>query len=315
VSQIGYMFLGVGLGGTAYALAIIYLLAHGFFKAGLFLGAGSVMHAMADQTDIRRFGGLWRYQRITWATFGLAWLAIIGIPPLSGFFTKDPIIEAAYNRPGWTGLLFGTAALLGAGVTGFYMTRLFVLTFHGPKRWTDDVHPHESPPVMTIPLVLLAIGSVAAGFLMTLDSSVVRWLTPVFGEPPEHAERFPAWQVTTVSVVLVAATAGLAYLLFRNGTALAPQPAGPVVTAARKNLYGDAVNETLFEKPGKYLTRALVYFDSKGIDGLVNALAAVVGGGSGRLRRAQTGFVRSYALSMLGGALLIAVAFLVVRLG
>src|SRR5439155_595902 len=97
VSQIGYMFLGVGLGGVAYALALIHLLAHGFFKAGLFLGAGSVMHAMNDQTDIRRFGGLWRYLKITWITFGLAWLAILGIPPLSGFFSKDPIIEAAFN--------------------------------------------------------------------------------------------------------------------------------------------------------------------------------------------------------------------------
>src|SRR2546421_5218111 len=141
VSQIGYMFLGVGLGGVAYSLALIHLLAHGFFKAGLFLGAGSVMHAMDDQTDIRRFGGLWRYMRITWATFGLAWLAILGIPPLSGFFSKDPIIEAAFNRAGWSGWLFGTAALVGAGVTAFYMTRLFVLTFHGPKRWTDAETP------------------------------------------------------------------------------------------------------------------------------------------------------------------------------
>src|SRR5881227_3428491 len=177
VSQIGYMFLGVGLGGVAYALALIHLLAHGFFKAGLFLGAGSVMHAMNDQTDIRRFGGLWRYMRITWITFGLAWLPILGIPPLSGFFSKDPIIEAAFNRPGWTGWLFGTAALLGAGLTAFYMTRLFVLTFHGPKRWTDEVHPHESPPVMTVPLILLGVGSLAAGGLMA--SPVKSWLTPV----------------------------------------------------------------------------------------------------------------------------------------
>src|SRR5258705_136230 len=151
VSQIGYMFLGVGLGGGAYALAIIHLLAHGFFKAGLFLGAGSVMHGMHDQVDIRRFGGLWKYMRITWATFGLAWLAIIGLPPLSGFFTKEPIIAAAFERAGWAGWLYGTAALLGAGLTAFYMTRLFVLTFHGPKRWTQDIdHPHESPPAMTI---------------------------------------------------------------------------------------------------------------------------------------------------------------------
>src|SRR3989440_934962 len=127
VSQIGYMFLGVGLGGVAYALALIHLLAHGFFKAGLFLGAGSVMHAMNDQTDIRRFGGLWRYLRITWITFGLAWLGILGIPPLSGFFSKDPIIEAAFNREGRTGGLFRTAAPGGAGVPPVSMTPLCVL--------------------------------------------------------------------------------------------------------------------------------------------------------------------------------------------
>ncbi len=314
VSQIGYMFLGVGLGGGAYALAIVYLLAHGFFKAGLFLGAGSVMHAMRDQTDIRRFGALAPHMRITWATFGLAWLAIIGIPPLSGFFTKDPIIEAAFNRPGWTGWLFGTAALLGAGFTAFYMTRLFVLTFHGPQRWTPEItHPHESPPVMTIPLIVLAVGSVGAGGLMA--TTVVDWLNPVFGEAVEHEVRLQAWFVATLTVLVVLVGAGFAYLLFRDGTAEKPQPAGPLVAAARENLYGDTVNEAVFELPGRYLTRALVFIDNRGIDGLVNGLAAAVGGGSGRLRRLQTGFVRSYALSMLAGALLVAAAFLVVRLG
>src|SRR2546423_424592 len=159
VSQIGYMFLGVGLGGVAYALALIHLLAHGFFKAGLFLGAGSVMHAMNDQTDIRRFGGLWRDMRATPVPLRPARSADLGMPPLSGFFSKDPIIEAAFNRAGWTGWLFRTAALIGARGTAVYMTRLFLPTFHGPKRWTDDVHPHESPPVMTIPLLLLGLGS------------------------------------------------------------------------------------------------------------------------------------------------------------
>ena len=316
VSQIGYMFLGVGLGGGAYALAIIHLLAHGFFKAGLFLGAGSVMHGMHDQVDIRRFGALWRFMKITWVTFGVAWLAIIGIPPLSGFFTKEPIIVAAFERPGWTGWLYGTAAMLGAGLTAFYMTRLFVLTFHGPKRWTEDIdHPHESPPVMTIPLIFLAFGSVAAGFLM--KTSVVDWLTPVFEGAPEPVSGDHLSELTIELLGLGVTVLGglIAWALFRTGTALQEQPAGPVVTAARRNLYGDAVNETVFEKPGTYLTRALVYIDNRGIDGLVNGLAAAVGGGSSRLKRVQTGFVRTYALSMLGGALLVAVAFLVVRLG
>ncbi|GAA1362525.1 NADH-quinone oxidoreductase subunit L [Catellatospora chokoriensis] len=320
VSQIGYMFLGVGLGGGAYALAIIHLLAHGFFKANMFLGAGSVMHGMNDQVDIRRFGGLWKYMKITWLTFMMGWLAIIGIPPLSGFFTKEPIIVAAFARPGWTGWLFGLAALIGAGLTAFYMTRLFILTFHGPKRWTTakegsvDQHPHESPLVMTIPLIFLALGSIFAGWLMA--SPVAEWLTPVLGaRVEEHPTTLSHTTITVLSLALTVAGAGLAYALFNKGTALAPQPAGPVVTAARNNLYTDAFNEAVFEKPGKWLTRALVFVDNKGVDGLVNGLAALVGGGSGRLRRLQTGFVRSYALSMLLGGVLVLGAFVAVQLG
>src|SRR5690606_16420161 len=313
VSQIGYMFLAVGLGGVAYALGIIHLLAHGFFKAGLFLGAGSVMHAMDDQVDIRRFGGLWKLMPITWATFGLAWLAIIGIPPLSGYFSKDPIIASAVSRPGWTGWLFGGAALLGAGLTAFYMTRLFVLTFHGPKRWTEGQHPHESPAVMTVPLVLLAVGTVAAGGLMA--TSVVEWLTPVFGDQPEPHGPLSHTMVTVLTMIVVVLGGVGAWALFRNGTALAPAPAGALVTAARANLYTDALNETLFEKPGRWLTRALVFVDNRGVDGIVNGLAAAMGGTSSRLRRLQTGFVRSYAMSMLAGALLIVAAFVAVQQG
>jgi NADH-quinone oxidoreductase subunit L len=315
VSQIGYMFLGVGLGGAAFALALVHLLAHGFFKANMFLGAGSVMHGMNDQVDIRRFGGLAKHMRITWITFATGWLAIIGIPPLSGFFSKEPIIAAAFEREGWTAWLFGMAALLGAGLTAFYMTRLFVLTFHGPDRWTDDIkHTHESPPIMTIPLILLALGSLAAGWLMS--TTVPNWLESVFG--PEQEEPHAVLSHTAITILSIAITlagAGLAWALFRNGTAEQEQPAGALVTAARRNLYTDAFNEAVFEKPGIYLTRALVFLDSKGIDGAVNGLAASVGGSSGRLRRLQTGFVRSYALSMLTGAVLVVGAFLAIQLG
>ncbi|WP_433793039.1 NADH-quinone oxidoreductase subunit L [Actinoplanes sp. CA-252034] len=315
VSQIGYMFLGVGLGGGAYALAIIHLLAHGFFKANMFLGAGSVMHGMHDQVDIRRFGGLSKHMKITWLTFGTGWLAIIGIWPLSGFFTKEPIIAAAFVGEGWRPWVFGGAAMLGAGLTAFYMTRLFVLTFHGPARWTEDnQHPHESPAIMTIPLILLAIGSVGAGFL--LATSVPEWLTPVLGEHGEEAHGVLSHTVITILSLLVTVIgAGLAWALFRNGTALEPEPAGVLVTAARRNLYTDAFNEAVFERPGIYLTRALVFLDNKGIDGVVNGIAAGIGGGSGRLRRLQTGFVRSYALSMLTGAMLVVGAFLAIQLG
>ncbi|GIH09969.1 NADH-quinone oxidoreductase subunit L [Rhizocola hellebori] len=316
VSQIGYMFLGVGLGGGAYALAIIHLLAHGFFKANMFLGAGSVMHGMKDQVDIRRFGALSKYMKITWLTFMMGWLAIIGIPPLSGYFTKEPIIAAAFERGDWTSWLFGWAALLGALLTAFYMTRLFVLTFHGPKRWTEGQHPHESPPVMWIPLVFLAIGSVVAGYLM--HTSVVDWLNPVFAgveNVPEYEPVMPHWLISVLGVAFAVLGAGLAWAIFGRGTALEPEPAGVVVTAARNNLYTDAFNEVVFEKPGRWLTRALVYVDNKGVDGVVNGLAALVGGGSGRMRRLQTGFVRSYALSMLLGGVLVLGALLAVRLG
>jgi len=315
VSQIGYMFLGVGLGRGAYALALVHLLSHGFFKANMFLGAGSVMHGMDDQVNIRRFGGLWRYMRITWLTFMTGWLAIIGLFPFSGFFSKEPIIAAAFEREDWTGWLFGMAALIGAGLTAFYMTRLFVLTFHGPKRWTEDIHePHESPPIMTVPLVLLALGSIVAGGLMA--GPVPRWLSPVLGRQETPIEPvLQHWAITTLSLVVTVVGVGVAWALFRNGTALEEQPAGVLVTAARRNLYTDTFNEIVFERPGIYLIRALVYLDNKGIDGLVNGIAASVGGSSGRLRRLQTGFVRSYALSMLTGALLVLGAFLAIQLG
>src|SRR5919202_3995125 len=187
VSQIGYMFLAVGLGPVGYAAGIAHLLAHGFFKAGLFLGAGSVMHAMNDSVDMRRFGGLARKLPITFATFGLGYLALIGFPLLSGWWTKDAIIEAAFDRGGASGWLLGGVAVLGAGLTAFYMTRLMLMTFFGRARWEDGLHPHESPPVMTAPMVLLAFGSVTAGFLLVVAFPPEEWLEPVFGPPEEAA--------------------------------------------------------------------------------------------------------------------------------
>jgi NADH-quinone oxidoreductase subunit L len=317
VSQIGYMFLAVGLGGPAYAIGIFHLLTHGFFKAGMFLGAGSVMHGMDDQVNIRRFGGLAKAMPITAITFGMGYLAIIGFPGFAGFFSKDLIIESAFNRPGWTGWLFGGVALLGAGLTAFYMSRLYFLTFLGKPRWTEDVHPHESPRSMTIPMIVLAVGSVAGGFgLQALG--LLDWLAPVFRTEPAHeTHRLSALTVTALTVAVVAAGVASAYVMFlrRPVPVTAPEPRSPIVRAARRDLYADAINEALFMRPGQYLTRALVYVDSRGVDGLVNGLAAMVGGGSARLRRIQTGFVRSYALTMLGGAVLVLAALLVVRVG
>ncbi len=323
VSQIGYMFLAVGLGPVGYAAAIAHLLTHGFFKAGLFLGAGSVMHAMDDQVDMRRFGGLARKLPVTFATFGLGYLALIGFPFLSGYWTKDAIIEAALDRGDAVGWLLGGVAVLGAGLTAFYMTRLMIMTFFGRPRWspTDPTRPtptpHESPTVMTAPMVVLAVGSVAAGFLLVSVFPLDGWLAPVFGEP-EAAEHVVAPAVVGLVVTAVAALGVLAAWLFvgrREVPEVAPARVSPVVRAARRSLYADAINESLFMRPGQWLTRALVWLDNRGVDGAVNGLAATLGGSSSRLGRAQTGFVRSYALGMLGGAVVVAGALLAVTAG
>ncbi len=315
MSQIGYMMLAAALGPVGYAFAIFHLLTHGFFKAGLFLGAGSVMHGMDDQVDMRRFGGLSAVMKVTWVTFMIGWLAIIGFPGLSGYWSKDKIIEAAFVGDGWRPWVFGGAALVGAGVTAFYMTRLFVMTFHSKRRWTPDVHPHESPAVMTVPLMVLAIGSAGLGLVLGPTGAITHWLEPVVGEHGEESPVLPVWSITTMTLALVAVGAVLGWALYQRRPVPEVAPAGSWLTrAARRDLYQDDVNESLLMRPGQYLTRWLVYFDNKGVDGAVNGLAALIGGTSGRFRRLQTGFVRSYALSMLGGAVLVVGAMLLVRL-
>jgi NADH-quinone oxidoreductase subunit L len=318
VSQIGYMFVAVGLGPAGYALGIIHLLAHGFFKAGLFLGAGSVMHAMNDTVNARRFGGLWKVMPITWVTTGLAYLAIIGFPGLSGFWTKDKIIEAAFDKGGTSGVILGLVTLLGAALTAFYMTRIMVMTFHGKRRWTPDMHPHEAPTAMTAPMIVLAVGSVFAGGLFYLGGSMQHWLDPVVGTSAEEGLHTVSPVILTLLTLLVSAGgAAAAYLLFerRAVPVLAPSQVSPVTKAARRNLFTDTANEALFMRPGLWLTRLLVFADNRGVDGGVRGLAALVGGLSGRARRLQTGFVRSYALSMLGGAVLVAGALMLAKVG
>ena len=315
MSQIGYMMLAAGLGPVGYAFAIFHLLTHGFFKAGMFLGAGSVMHGMNNQVDMRRFGGLSAVMKVTWITFALGWLAIIGFPGLSGFWSKDKIIEAAFIGDGWRPWVFGTAALLGAGITAFYMTRLFVMTFHGKRRWTEDVHPHESPKTMTVPLMVLAVGSALLGVILGPTGAITHWLEPVVGEHGEENPVLPVPLLTSLTVLLVLAGAGLAWMMYLRRPVATVAPRGSVLTrAARRDLYQDTVNESLLMRPGQYLTRSLVFFDNRGVDGAVNGLAALVGGTSGRIRRLQTGFVRSYALSMFVGAALVVGAMLLVRL-
>ena len=319
VSQIGYMFLAVGIKGAG-AIAILHLVLHGFFKACLFLSAGSVMHGMGDQVDMRRFGGLRKAMPVTFGCMTAGYLAIIGFPGFSGFFSKDKIIEAAFDKGGTSGYLLGTTALLGAGLTAYYMTRMMAMTFFGERRWTDDVHPHESPLSMTGPMVLLAIGSAIGGALLTLPGNgpLQSWLETSLGAQVEKgAHTISPLVLTALTLLVVGGGAVAAYVQFgrRAVPTTPPLAVTPVTVAARRNLYLDALNESVLMRPGQYLTRALVFVDNRGIDGAVNAFAAGVGGGSGRLRRAQTGFVRSYALSMFGGALLVVGALLAVRLG
>src|ERR1035437_2305291 len=203
MSQIGYMMLAAGLGPAGYVFAIAHLLAHGFFKAGLFLGAGSVKHGMNDEVDMRRFGGLRKVMPVTFATFLFGYLAIIGIPPFSGFFTKDGIIEVAFDKGGTSGFILGCAALLGAAITAFYMTRVMFMTFGGQRRWEDDAHPREAPAVMTVPMVLLAVGSLGAGAFLILGSRFGDFLAPVTGTAPPAKGLFTVPGVAALVLVVI----------------------------------------------------------------------------------------------------------------
>ena len=319
MSQIGYMVLAAGLGPAGYAVAIMHLITHGFFKAGLFLGAGSVMHACNDETDMRRFGGLRSLLPVTFVTFGLGYLAIIGVPPFAGFFSKDAIIETALNAGGLKGVLLGGATLLGAAITAFYMTRVMLLTFFGAPRWkaplgaseasgeATALHPHESPAVMTVPMVVLALGSVGAGALLSMGHRLQDWLEPVVGSH-EAEHLIPAWAVTAAALSAIAIGVAIAYRQYamRPVADSAPQDVSALTVAARRDLYGDAINEAAFMRPGQQLTRALLVVDDKAIEGSVAGLAATVSRSSDGLRGLQTGFARTYALSMLAGTALVA---------
>ncbi|MGV0646592.1 NADH-quinone oxidoreductase subunit L [Mycolicibacterium sp. XJ2546] len=314
MSQIGYMVLAAGLGPVGYAFAIMHLLTHGFFKAGLFLGAGSVMHAMDDEVDMRRFGGLRKALPITFATFGLGYLAIIGVPPLAGFFSKDGIIEAALGAGGVKGLILGGTAILGAGITAFYMTRVMLMTFFGEKRWAPNSHPHEAPKVMTWPMILLAVGSVGSGAAFAIGGTLEHWLEPVVGAEEVHHVA-PVWVVTAVILTVVAVGIVIAYRMYGVRPVPEEAPAGSLLTvAARSDLGGDAFNEEVFMVPGQRLTKGLVELDDQAVEGVATGLASLVSRISRWLRQLQTGFARSYAMAMLAGAMLLAGAILAVQL-
>jgi len=309
MSQIGYMMLAAGLGVAGYAFAIFHLLTHGFFKANLFLGAGSVMHAMNDDVEMRHYGALRKFLPVTFATFALGYLAIIGVPPFAGFWSKDKIIEAAFAD----NLVVGLAALVGAGITAFYMTRVMLMTYYGEKRWEKDVEPHESPKVMTIPLIVLGALS-ALGGLLLFNDWIVRWLAPVVGEEVEHHLGIPVWLLTVIVLAVVAVGVLVAWLEvgIKEVPRIAPQRVNWVARAARADLYGDALNEELFMRPGNTMVEGLVTFDDTIVDGVVDGTGSAAQGMSGTFRRLQNGYVRSYALSVMVGALIVVVALLAV---
>ena len=309
MSQIGYMILAAGLGPVGYVFAIFHLLTHGVFKANLFLGAGSVMHGMKNRENMRRYGALRAAMLVTWLSFMAATFAIMGIPPFSGFWSKDDIIHAAFEH----NIIIGICAILAAGFTGFYMTRMLVMTFFGKARWEDDQHPHESPPVMTIPLIILGIGSIFTGIGLLFWGNIETWLEPVTGfETRELA--IPAIVLEGITLLVVLVGAAVAIAMYRRSVAVEAPKGNVLVRAARNSMYDDAINDTIAVRPTYWLSRSLVWADRSVIDGIVGGSAAFVGGLSGRMRRLQSGFARSYALAMLGGAILVVVVMLLVRL-
>ncbi|MGI9157125.1 MAG: proton-conducting transporter membrane subunit, partial [Marmoricola sp.] len=280
-------------------------------KANMFLGAGSVMHGMDDEVDMRRYGALRKAMPVTFLTFAMGYLAIIGFPGFSGFWSKDKIIETAFSE-NW---VVGLCALVGAGITGFYMTRLMLMTFFTESRWDPDVHPHESPKVMTVPLMVLAALSALGGLLLVGDG-IVSWLSPVVGARP--AEDLPVPTVVLSLLVLVVVAAGIAVAWFlvgrREVPVVAPQRVSVFTRVARAELTGDVFNDEVVVRPFGRLTKGMVLFDASVIDGAAEGTASSFAGMSGGLRLSQSGYVRSYALSFLGGAALVLIALLVVNL-
>jgi NADH-quinone oxidoreductase subunit L len=314
MSQIGYMILGAGLGPVGYAFAIMHLLTHGFFKAGMFLGAGSVMHGMNDEVNMRKYGALRKFMPITFATFGLGYLAILGVPPFAGFYSKDMIIETAFNSGGIKGIILGSVTLLGAGITAFYMTRVMILTFTGKSRWDEEAHPHESPLLMWLPMAILAIGSVSSGFLLSRGDALVNWLAPLFAEHGEHSELLKPIVVSGLALVMVAIGVAIAFLKYsrQEVASLAPENVSVLTKIARQDLMQDRFNEAVFMRPGAQLTQVLVRTDEAVIDRAVRGVGQMAMSSGSLLRGVQSGFVRSYAALILVGALLLIAAIWVV---
>ena len=309
ISQLGYMFAAVGAG--AYVAGMFHLTTHAFFKALLFLGAGAVIHALAGEQDMRRMGGLWRRLPVTTATMVVAWLAISGIPPFSGFWSKDEILATIFERGGLWRVIWGLG-LLTALITAFYMTRMIYLTFFGERRWSEQAHPHEAPWVMGLPLAVLAVLALGGGMLNTpWRLGLEHFLEPAFHGVP-IATAGPGF--TQVVLAIVSAEVALAGLLlavaaYRRG--LRPAEEEPAWDLVRRGYGVDEAYARVFAAGGGAAARlAAGPVDQKGIDGLVNGVGVLVRAIGERLRPLQTGFVRNYGLSILVGAVALLAWFL-----
>jgi NADH-quinone oxidoreductase subunit L len=319
VSQLGYMFIGVGLGPIGYAAGMFHLVTHAFFKAQLFLGAGSVMHGNDDDVDVKHFGGLRAVMPVTFWTTVLAWAAIIGVPFTAGFYSKDQVLAAAFDHGG-VGRLAWVVGVLTAGLTAFYMSRYLFLTFLGERRWPEGRHPHESPPIMTVPLLVLGALAVVAGVVLSTFTGqggrFQGWLEPVLGQQVHEGTSTAAFWLSAVATLVAATGAVIAWLLYGSGRvdwlSLRRRYASGWRALAER-LYVDQVYEFFTVTLGRAVAAFLaVAVDQRLIDGTVNGLAELVGTAARSGRRLQSGLVRTYALGVLGGAVLI-VAFLVFR--
>jgi NADH-quinone oxidoreductase subunit L len=323
-SQLGYMFMAAGVG--AYQASIFHLITHAFFKALLFLCAGSVIHAMSDEQDMRKMGGLWKKIPITYVTMWLGSLALGGIPYFAGYWSKDAILESAYasgSAVGMYGFVLGTIA---AFLTAFYSWRLLIMTFHGTSRADAHryEHVHESPAVMWVPLALLSVGAVFAGWLLHNmfigDGQAAFWQGAIFNGPNNHViaqiERTPlliGLLPTATGLVGIA----LAYWFYMFNPALPARLAGafqPVYLFLLNKWYFDELYDFLFVKPAVWLGRELwLVGDATIIDGVPNGLAALTEGGSRQAVRIQTGSIAIYAFTMLIGVVAVISIIFVVR--
>ena len=312
ISQLGFTFFAVGSG--AYVAAVFHVVTHAFFKALLFLGAGSVIHGMDDEQDMRRMGGLVRAMPITAATFIVGWLAIAGVPPLSGFWSKDEILVFGYEKSPVLWAVGVVAALL----TAFYMSRAVFLTFFGEARWRDTEprpHPHEPPWTMTVPLVVLGVLAVVGGLLnLPIQESLKHlehWLEPVVHGAEAELTSSTALKVGLAGIAIVASFVGIGLAAVVYLARLLPARWFERTALARAWYVDDAVSATV-GGPGRRLFDAVARFDSTVIDGAVNGIAVLVRSGGSRLRSLQTGYVRTYALGVTIGAVLL-VGFLLAR--